>query len=127
MLFPDYECESPVVSTAYHIKRYARRATERILQHEAAILRAARSIDGQATIVLERARRKLRNVKRVQLDDAWGQTSDTCIEISDAPMTESYVLGTLIHEALHDVFYHADGNAFSEEEEHRAMYALGEI
>ena len=42
-------------------------------------------------------------------------------------MTESYVLGTLIHEALHDVFYHGDGTAFSEDEEHEAMYVLGEI
>ena len=117
----------PVVSTAYRIKRYARCATVRIFEHEAAILRAARSIDGQATIVLEHARRKLRNVKRIELNDAWGQTSDTCIEISNAPMAESYVIGTLIHEALHDVFYHADGTAFSEDEEHEAMYVLGEI
>ena len=127
MLFPDYTRKSPIVSTAYRIKHYAQRAKERFRKHEEAIHAAARTIDNEATVVLKCAFQKLNNVKRKRLTSVWGQTSDTCIEISSAPMREDYVVGTLIHEALHGVFYHADGRHFTEEEEHAAMYILGEI
>ena len=127
MLFPDYGQSSPVVSTAYRIKEYAKRAEKRILQHAEEIYTATRSIDGEATTVLDRAYTKLKNVKRKRLSTSWGQASATAIDISDAPMQESYVLGTLIHEALHDCFFHGDGRCYTEEEEHKVMYVLGEI
>ena len=127
MLFPNYDVSSPVISTARTIDRCVTHARDRIEQHEKEILTAARTIDRQATIMLTVALNKLSHVQRIPLDDAWGQASDTAIDISNAPMRESYMLGTLIHEALHDCFYHAEGHAFSEEEEHQVMYVLGEI
>ena len=127
MLFPDYKRCSPIVSTAYRIKQYAKRAAERIRKHEEAVLAAARTIDSKATVDLETAYKKLENVKRKRLSTVWGQASATCIEISSAPMREDYVLGTLIHEALHDCFFHENNIHFTEDKEHNVMSVLGEI
>ena len=66
-------------------------------------------------------------MKRKRLSTVWGQASATAIDISDAPMQESYVIGTLIHEALHDCFFHGNGTHYTEEEEHNVMCTLGEI
>ena len=57
----------------------------------------------------------------------WGQTDGATIELAAAPMRESYVIGTLLHEALHGIARHHDGTPYSEEEDHRFMKRLGEI
>ena len=126
MLFPDYDTLSPVVSTAYRIPHYSARAGERISTHAQEIARAARRVDSEATVDLRVAYRKLNCVQRKRLKHVWGQTDDTSIEISSARMQESYVVGTLLHEALHDCFTHGNGIPFTEEEEHAVMFLLGE-
>ena len=126
MLFPDYDAFSPVVSTAGRVSYYSSRARERISTHAQEITRAARCIDSEATVDLRVAYKKLKRVQRKRLKHVWGQTDDTTIEISSARMQESYVVGTLLHEALHDCFTHGNGNPFTEEEEHVVMFRLGE-
>ena len=126
MLFPDYDTLSPVVSTAYRIPHYSARARERISTHAQEITSAARRVDSEATVDLGVAYRKLNCVQRKRLKYVWGQTDDTSIEISSASMQETYVVGTLLHEALHDCFTHGNGIPFTEEEEHAVMFLLGE-
>ena len=127
MLFPTYSQSSPTVSTAYIIDYYARCAAERISQHQKEIRLAAQRIDRKAKINLQRAYGKLRNVKRKPLKSVWGQADAVSIDISSYDMTENYVIGTLIHEALHDIFLHGNGHSFTEEEDHRVMHILGEV
>lgn len=127
MLFPDYDAECPVVSTAYVAAWYAHRVSQSIRAHESDIQSACRAIDPGCAVEFSSAYERLRHVRRKPLRSVWGQTDGATIELAAAPMRESYVIGTLLHEALHGIARHHDGTPYSEEEDHRFMKQLGEI
>ena len=42
-------------------------------------------------------------------------------------MSESLLIGTILHECLHNVAFHKDKTPFTDEEDHKFMRLLGEI
>ena len=85
MLFPDYDAECPVVSTAYVAAWYAHRVSQSIRAHESDIQSACRAIDPGCAIEFSSAYERLRHVRRKPLRSVWGQTDGATIELLPRP------------------------------------------
>ena len=146
MLFPDYEADTsrrrPATRARMH--RMQREAVRRLREHRAdiAFCFEASCVDAQL-----RCRRKYRSypIDSVRVDveravervrrcivsphvsaDAWGESDDEQVFISAAQLfTDSELLGTMLHEALHYCGTWK-GHDIATHIEHMAMRALGD-
>lgn len=126
-IFPDYQRNTRVISKKAPLNRYAEKCLMIIWLHKNTIKRAIKKIDPDARITFRYTFNKLMNIKRVKLKHCWGQADKTGIDIAYANMSESFLIGTILHECLHNVAYHKDKTPFTEEEDHKFMRLLGEI
>jgi hypothetical protein len=116
-IFPDYQRNTRVISKKAPLDRYAEKCLMIIWLHKNTIKRAIKKIDPDARITFRYTFNKLMNIKRVKLKHCWGY----------ANMSESFLIGTILHETLHNIAYHKNKTPFTEEEDHRFMRLLGEI
>lgn len=126
-IFPDYQRNTKIISKKASLDRYAQKCLMIIWAHKRTIKRAIKKIDPNARITFCYTFNKLMNIKRVNLKDCWGQADETGIDIAYANMSESFLIGTILHECLHNVAFHKDKTPFTEEEDHKFMRLLGEI
>ena len=126
-IFPNYQKRSKIVAKKASLDKYAQLCIMTIWAYKRTIKKAIRKIDPNANITYRYTFNKLMNIKRVKLKDCWGQADQTGIDIAYSNMSESFLIGTILHESLHDVAFHKDGTPFSEEEDHQFMRLLGEI
>jgi len=75
---------------------------------------------------IEQAIEKVRNAKvNHASDDLHGESDDYRIWIGAAKMNDTYLMGTILHEALHYICTF-DGNDICSENEHYVMRLLGD-
>ena len=125
-IFPDYQKESKIIPKYASLDKYAQICLMIIWINKKNIRRAVKQIDPKAKITYRYTFNKLMNIKRVHLKDCWGQADETGIDIAYVNMTEYFLIGTILHETLHNLAFHADNTPFTEEEDHRFMAILGE-
>ena len=126
-IFPNYERNTKIISKKASLDSYAQTCLMIIWIHKKTIKDAIKKIDPDAKITFRYTFNKLMNIKCVKLKDCWGQADETGIDIAYANMSESFLLGTILHECLHNVAFHKDKTPFTEEEDHKFMRLLGEI
>ena len=126
-IFPNYDKNTGMVSKKASLDKYAQECLMIIWENKKRIIKAIQKIDKDAKITFRYTLTKLSNIKRVKLKDCWGQADETGIDIAYSNMSESFLLGTILHEALHNVAFHKDKTPFTEEEDHKFMRILGEI
>ena len=125
-IFPNYEKYSKIIPKKAPLGKYAQLCIMIIWANKSYIKKAIKKIDSKAIISYRYTFNKLMNIKRVKLKDCWGQADETGIDIAYINMEESWLIGTILHEALHNLAYHSDNTPFSEEEDHQFMALLGE-
>ena len=129
-VFPDYREVSGSIVSAKRLNR-ARELVKNILEQDKNIIEREfkKRCSGTPKVDIEMAKRKVDKAKlssTVKPDESfYGLTTGEFIWITPMKMSDEFLIGTLLHEALHDICT-VNGKNMCENDEHIVMRALGD-
>tara|TARA_B110000008_G_scaffold275227_1_gene312315 strand:+ start:1006 stop:1464 length:459 start_codon:yes stop_codon:yes gene_type:complete len=131
-IFPLYKkCSGPIVSQRrinrlkYLVKMALEEEKGRIQQ--AFELFARRRYPGKrVTMNLPLAIERINNTHVCRGESMYGESDETGIWIAKSKLSDAYLFGTMLHEAMHFLCTWSNNKYMSESDEHMVMRSLGE-